>query len=84
MITLASTFGRWVAPLVLAGATFCGTLGIASVASADESGRVAAHEDRRDRHEGRGEREQHGRHHRGEHGGRRDGHGRHHRGAHRR
>ena len=83
MITLASTFGRWVAPLFLAGATFCGTLGIASGASADESGPVAGHEDRRDHQERRGERERHGRHHRGDHG-RHHGHGRHNRGAHRR
>ena len=36
---LASSFSRWVAPLVLAGATFCGTLGVSSVASAQEPAR---------------------------------------------
>ena len=35
-----STVGRWIAPLVLAAATFCGTLGFSSVASADEVVRV--------------------------------------------
>ena len=42
MITqiFSSTFGRWVAPAALAAATFCGTLGVSSVASADEVVRV--------------------------------------------
>jgi len=48
-----STVGRWIAPLVLAAATFCGTLGASSVASAQERGRErGAEEGRRDQGEG--------------------------------
>jgi len=48
--SFASSLARSFAPVALAAATFCGTLGFSSVASADERGREvpAAHAERGD------------------------------------
>jgi hypothetical protein len=91
----ASSVRRWVAPLVLAATTFCGTLGFSSVASAQEPARdgiagshVAPKGPREHRgrvaHHGwdereRGERRHHGHERPGRHG---HGHGGDHREGH--
>jgi hypothetical protein len=55
---LAAAVGRWVAPLALAAATIFGSLGVSSVASAEERGPAGATEGR---HAEEGARGTHGR-----------------------